>query len=105
MKVKIKTGIASGVVDCPPSKSMAHRLLICSALCDGESIVNGVSDCVDVSATLNCLNSLGIETESCGDIVKVKGKSVAKMLANDVLYCKESGIKLSIKLNLNIQLK
>lgn len=91
MKVKIKTGIASGVVDCPPSKSMAHRLLICSALCDGESIVNGVSDCVDVSATLNCLNSLGIETEPCGDIVKVKGKSVAKMLANDVLYCKESG--------------
>ena len=91
MKVKIKKGIASGVVDCPPSKSMAHRLLICSALCDGESIVNGVSDCVDVNATLNCLNALGIATECCGDTVKVKGKNLGKMLAYDVLYCKESG--------------
>ena len=39
MKVKIKKGNAKGTVFAPPSKSMAHRLLICAGLANGKSII------------------------------------------------------------------
>ena len=42
MNVVIRPGTARGSVAAPPSKSMAHRLLICAALAAGESTVRGV---------------------------------------------------------------
>ena len=39
MKIKIEKSVAIGSVTAPPSKSYAHRLLICSALAEGESTV------------------------------------------------------------------
>ncbi|MBQ3596747.1 MAG: 3-phosphoshikimate 1-carboxyvinyltransferase [Clostridia bacterium] len=91
MTVKIKKGIAKGSIVCPPSKSMAHRMLICSALCEGESIVNGISDCVDVWATLDCLKALGVNASVDGSSVMIMGKNVKHMIPNDVLFCRESG--------------
>ena len=37
MRVEIKKSRACGSVTAPRSKSMAHRLLICAAMCEGES--------------------------------------------------------------------
>ena len=37
MIVNIKKGTAQGKVSAPPSKSMAHRLIICASLSEGES--------------------------------------------------------------------
>ena len=43
MKVEIEKGRASGKIKAPPSKSYAHRLLICGALAEGNSQIDGVS--------------------------------------------------------------
>ena len=91
MIVNIEKGRAKGSVQAPPSKSMAHRLLICAALADGESVIHGMSDCEDVRATLDCLSALGVSFEQNGDTVKVKGKDAKEMSANIPLACRESG--------------
>ena len=59
MKAMIRPGTARGTVAAPPSKSMAHRLLICAGLADGASTVEGVDPSEDILATLDCLESLG----------------------------------------------
>ena len=51
MNVLIQPGTARGTVAAPPSKSMAHRLLICAALSEGESTVYGVDRSEDILAT------------------------------------------------------
>ena len=91
MIVDIEKGKARGRVSAPPSKSMAHRLLICAALSNGESVIHGMSDCEDVRATLDCLSALGVPFEQDGDTVKVKGIDAAKMSAESPLPCRESG--------------
>ena len=91
MTVSIQPSKAKGEVFAPPSKSMAHRLLICAALCNGTSRVWGISDCEDVSATLGCLESLGIPFERSGDSVTVWGKPLDTLNPKKALYAKESG--------------
>lgn len=91
MIVNIEKGRAKGSIKAPPSKSMAHRLLICAALSDGESVIHGMSDCEDVRATLDCLSVLGVPFEQSGDTVKVKGIDATKASASSPLPCRESG--------------
>ncbi|MFR8460544.1 MAG: hypothetical protein ACLVEX_04895 [Ruthenibacterium lactatiformans] len=49
----------SGRVDAPPSKSMAHRALICAALAKGESHVLNLSASQDITATLAAMRLPG----------------------------------------------
>lgn len=91
MRVTIKPGRASGVISAPPSKSMAHRLLICAGLSKGESVVRGVSECEDVLATIDCLKALGISCVRDGDTVRVKGRGLSECEPNTTLFCRESG--------------
>ncbi len=91
MRVKIEKGTASGTINAPPSKSMAHRLLISAALADGVSTIRGLSKCEDVLATLDCLYNLGVRTEVLGDDVKIYGKDFSAVKANATLWCRESG--------------
>ncbi len=91
MRVKIEKGTARGRISAPPSKSMAHRLLISAALADGVSTIRGVSKCDDVLATLDCLYNLGVKTEILGDDVKIHGKDFSSAKASSTLWCKESG--------------
>ena len=90
MKVRIHSSVARGSVSAPPSKSMAHRALICAALSFGESRICGVSDCEDVSATLDCLRALGAECKIDNDTVIVKGIDFQKV-SSVTLPCRESG--------------
>ena len=91
MQVTIQKGRASGCVAAPPSKSMAHRLLICAAMSEGESVVRGISDCEDVCATLDCLRALGVVCEVVGDTVKVIGRDPRSFSPAMPLCCRESG--------------
>lgn len=91
MTVEIKCGTAHGTVDAPPSKSMAHRLLICAGLADGESTVRGISDSEDVCATLDCLSSLGAKCIKTGNTVEVNGTSSPEVRSGEALHCRESG--------------
>ena len=90
MRVRIFPSCATGSISAPPSKSMAHRLLICAALAKGTSRVCGVSDCEDVQATLDCLHALGAEFQIDNNIVIVKGIDF-NQVPNSTLPCRESG--------------
>ena len=59
MKVTIIPSRASGIVTAPPSKSMAHRMLIGAGLATGISIVDNIDLSEDVQATLGVLEALG----------------------------------------------
>lgn len=91
MKVRIEKGTARGIVSAPPSKSMAHRLLICAGLSDGECIVHGISDSEDMLATMDCLRTLGVQFEKEEDTVRVSGIDIRKAAALEKLNCRESG--------------
>ena len=90
MNVLIRPGIARGAVAAPPSKSMAHRLLICAALADGESTVRGVDRSEDILATADCLAALGASLTWEENTVRVRGCDPRKA-GSAILRCRESG--------------
>jgi len=90
MNVTIHPGTARGTLQAPPSKSMAHRQLICAALADGVSVIRGVDRSEDILATADCLQSLGASLSWDGDTVRVRGTD-PRHSASAVLRCRESG--------------
>lgn len=91
MIAEFKPSRPSGRVSAPPSKSMAHRLLICGALARGRSVIRGVSDSDDVRATLACLSSLGASYTRTGDTVEIDGFDPKEPRTCPDLNCNESG--------------
>ena len=90
MNVKIEKSKAAGEVFAPPSKSFAHRLIICAALA-GESRVQGLSESEDILATLDCAKAcLGADYEKNGADVSFGGSDVYAE-AKGALMCRESG--------------
>ena len=81
-------GTLHGTITPPPSKSQAHRLLICAALgTEPCSIVcSSVND--DIMATMRCLNALGAKITFASGTFDVQPVSVAK---GGTLDCGESG--------------
>ena len=88
MKRRINKGIAVGEITAPPSKSVAHRLLICGALAKGESVIEGISQSRDMEATLDCIKALGVDFAKTGDSVSIKSASCR---GDYVFNCHESG--------------
>ena len=91
MRVTIQPGRAVGTVAAPPSKSMAHRLLICAALSEGVSHIRGISLNEDICATLDCLRALGAECTLQEDTATVKGVNIFTVRSAGKLCCRESG--------------
>ncbi len=91
MKVEIKSSRASGAVCVPPSKSMAHRLLIAAALAEGTSKIKGISECDDVLATADCLRALGATLSLSGNEMTVVGINPREAKPKCALDCRESG--------------
>lgn len=92
MKVTFTPSHLSGTISAPPSKSMAHRMLICGGLSHGNiSTIQGISDSDDVTATLRCLEALGASYEKHGTTVTVKGMDIRKSNPKKSLDCYESG--------------
>ena len=90
--VTIRPSKAEGVFIAPPSKSMAHRMLICAGLADGESVVRNLSYSKDIEATIACLRSLGAEIRLDGSTAYVTGTDPREPLGGiAVLPCSESG--------------
>ena len=90
MKITVKKGNYTGTVKAPPSKSAAHRLLICAGLAEGKSIIHGISESEDMKATLDCLSSLGATYEKIGDTVTIIGTNPF-LRGETKLFCRESG--------------
>ena len=82
-------GILHGEVAPPPSKSQAHRLLICAALgTEPCSIVcRDVND--DIMATMHCLTALGAEITFSSGLFEVR--PIKNVVKGSTLDCGESG--------------
>ncbi len=90
MTVTVKKGRAVGKVMAPPSKSMAHRNLICGAF-SPESEISGVDMSKDIEATLGCLKGLGASVKIEGNTVCVGGLDFSKAPRESSIFCNESG--------------
>lgn len=91
MKVTVLGGAARGEVSAPPSKSIAHRLLICAGLSRGESLLYGISDSDDMKATVSCLTALGATFTRAGEALRVTGIDPHAITPREALFCNESG--------------
>lgn len=91
MKVTIKKSQPKGTIIAPPSKSMAHRLILCCALSGGESVIENVTLSEDIKATLRCISALGAKYETDGDKLKIVGTDVSLSEPTIPLDCGESG--------------
>ncbi len=92
MDIRIIPAPLRGKAAAPPSKSMAHRLLICGALADRPTrlLLEGGSD--DISATARCLEALGGGAEPFPGGLEVRPLSPAEGQGDlPFLDCGESG--------------
>ena len=89
MDIKITPNILSGKVSVPPSKSVAHRMIIAAALTDGTSTISNIFPSVDITATMDCMKALGAKISFSGDTAVIEG--IKKVPEKAVLNCRESG--------------
>lgn len=89
MNVTIQPSALSGSLRAIFSKSHAHRLLICAALSELQSVLPCPVFSQDIAATVRCLQALGARIDTADLSCKiVPTKGVTK---NAVLDCGESG--------------
>lgn len=61
MNLTLIPSLLSGSIPAIPSKSMAHRLLICAALAKSPTALGCQGTSKDIEATANCLRAMGAE--------------------------------------------
>lgn len=91
MKVTIRPGKAKGCIQAPPSKSMAHRMLIGAGLATGTSVVRNIELSEDIKATLGILEAFGATYTFEQGVITIKGIGNQELIASRVLDCRESG--------------
>ena len=89
MDIKITPRKLQGKVTVPPSKSVAHRMIIAAALANGKSVISNLFPSVDVLATMDCMRALGAKIDFEGDTAVIDGIKTVPDKA--VLNCHESG--------------
>ena len=96
MDITIQPQLLRGDITAIPSKSQAHRLLICAAFADRETKLICPQTNQDIEATADCLRALGakIEQTKAGYIVT----PIAAVAKTAVLNCRESGSTLRFML-------
>ncbi len=90
MKVKILKSKAEGRAVAPPSKSMAHRNLICGALSQNSRVSN-LAYSKDIEATLSCLEILGASVNKDGSVVTLGALNPFDIKEETEIFCNESG--------------
>ncbi len=91
MNVKISPSVLRGKIKAPASKSMAHRLLICAGLSQGESVIKNIEYSQDILATVCCLEQLGAEIHREDSVVKIRGILPSSLTEGRTFPCRESG--------------
>lgn len=96
MDITIIPGKLHGTIAAIPSKSQAHRLLICAAFANGKTSLVCPDVNRDIEATVDCLNALGAQiarNQNGYDITPIN-----KIPAAATLNCHESGSTLRFML-------
>ena len=90
MNMRLMPGALRGRVDrVIASKSAAHRALICAALAEGETVLEGVSFSEDMEATCRCLRAHGARLP--GDERRLRVRPGPLPAGEAALDCGESG--------------
>lgn len=96
MDIVITPGKLSGSITAIPSKSQAHRLLICAAFADAPTALICPETNRDIEATAGCLNALGADitrTETGYEVIPV-----SSIPDTAILNCHDSGSTLRFML-------
>ena len=96
MDLTIYPGKLSGTIAAIPSKSQAHRLLICAAFSDKPTILYCSDTNQDIEATASCLNQLGAKITRTADAYHVQPIKEIPSFAE--IDCCESGSTLRFML-------
>ena len=91
MIANIEPSKALGSIKVPPSKSLAHRYIICAALAKGESHISNVDFSEDIKATIDCIKAMGARVDVEDDRVVVCGVGDSLDKESIDFYCRESG--------------
>ena len=102
MNVTIKPSVACGEIFAPPSKSCAHRLMICAALSEGRSVIRNIGTNDDIIATADCLRQLGADIQINGTEAIVDGIGNTDKKESAELFCNESGSTLRFLIPLSL---
>lgn len=89
MDITIRPGKLAGTVRAIPSKSQAHRMLICAAFADRGTVLRCPETNRDIEATAQCLNALGAKVTRRPEGFEVA--PVAVPPARAALPCQDSG--------------
>lgn len=100
--VTVEPAHLGGTAAVPPSKSMAHRAVLCAALADGTSRVGNVEFSQDVLATLGAVQQLGARAEQEEGALLITGRGGTGGFATVTrpVFCNESGSTLRFVLPL-----
>ena len=96
MDITIQPGRLQGTLTAIPSKSQAHRYLICAAFSDNETTLICPETNRDIEATAQCLGSLGANIKRTNDGYHIT--PIRQIPETAVLPCGESGSTLRFML-------
>ena len=82
----------SGTVTPPPSKSQAHRLLICAALAGEGSTIHNLADSQDIRATRRCLAELTTNRRTLPELDCGESGSTLRFLIPIALTLRGGGV-------------
>lgn len=91
MIAEVFKSTANGKIKARASKSYMHRALIGAALSNGETVIENIAESEDITATIKCLEKLGVKFTYFGSTVKVQGISKKSKVKNISLFANESG--------------
>ncbi len=101
MSYKIKNNKLKGTIHIPPSKSYAHRAILCASLARGRSIIHNVDYNDDIEATIKAMKALGTIIIKNGDCLEIDGTTT--FIRNNVeIDCKQSGSTLRFVVPLSL---
>ena len=100
-KITITPKTLQGTIAVPPSKSLAHRAIICAALAPGMSRISGIDYSEDIEATIEGMKALGAIIKQEGDTLIIDG-SITLGLGRVEIDAHESGSTLRFLMPLSL---
>lgn len=89
MDITLQPGKLSGKVTVPPSKSIAHRMLLCAAFAEKPTTLLCPNTGEDIGATVECLRTLGVDIQRNDTGFAIL--PIQHIPEHADLYCRESG--------------
>jgi len=106
MNLTITPTRLQGRITPPPSKSIAHRMILAAALSEGESTIYNAALSEDILATLRCAETLGAAWTLDGSALRITGCGGRRIDCTTPLHfdCGESGSTLRFLIPITLAL-